>query len=71
MSSLVKPYSTGLHFQVGNTEDLIQQVKWFLANPEQVRQMRQEARAEFESKYTAQANYNQLMEIYAGIGKLP
>jgi hypothetical protein len=33
--------------------------------------MRQEARAEFESKYTAQANYNQLMEIYAGIGKLP
>lgn len=64
ISSLVKPYSTGLHFQVGNLEDLVAQVKWFLSNPEKVSQMRQKARSEFESKYTAQENYNKLIKIY-------
>lgn len=68
MSTLVKPYRTGLHFQAGNAEDLIIQVKWVLSNPENVAQMRQEARSEFESKYTAQENYHRLVKIYSEIG---
>jgi glycosyltransferase involved in cell wall biosynthesis len=70
MSSLVKPYSTGLHFQAGNSEDLVAQVRWVLANPEKLAQMRQEVRFKFESQYTAQDNYRQLMAIYTGVYRL-
>lgn len=67
MSSLVSPYNTGLHFQAGSPEDLATKVQWILTNPEQLAQMRLASRSEFESKYTAQENYDRLMEIYTKI----
>jgi len=67
MSSLVKPYLTGLHFQSGNREDLVTKVQWVLANSEKLPEMRQAARSEFESHYTAQENYRQLIAIYRGV----
>jgi glycosyltransferase involved in cell wall biosynthesis len=39
-------------------------VEWLLAHPAALARMRREARAEFEAKYTAERNYEMLMEIY-------
>ena len=64
ISEIVVDGRTGLHFQPGVASDLVDKVKWVLANPEKLSQMRQEARLEFEAKYTAQKNYKQLIEIY-------
>lgn len=64
VSSLVESGRTGLHFRPGDPDDLVDKVEWALAQPEQLAKMRQQARAEFESHYTARQNYKQLMKIY-------
>lgn len=64
IAELVNHNRTGLHFRPGDPADLADKVEWILANPSQLAQMRQEARQEFETKYTAQQNYQRLMEIY-------
>ena len=64
MSSFVTPYETGLHFQLGKADDLVTQVEWAIAHPEQILQMRQNARTEFEIKYTSSESYQQLIKIY-------
>ena len=55
---------TGLHFRPGDPEDLAAQVEWMLTHPAGVAQMRRESRGEFEAKYTAERNYQMLMDIY-------
>jgi glycosyltransferase involved in cell wall biosynthesis len=65
MSSLVIPHKTGLHFQPGNADDFIAQIRWLMANPGALAQMRETTRLEYESKYTPDQNYHQIMEIYA------
>ena len=65
IAELVEHGRTGLHFRPGDSEDLAAQVEWVLAHPKELASMRQEARAEFEAKYTAKENYRRLMEIYA------
>lgn len=64
MSSLITSGRTGLHCRPGNPEDVAAQVKWALTHSAELTQMRQEARVEFENKYTAEQNYQILMEIY-------
>ena len=64
MSSLIDHAHTGLHFRPGDGEDLAVQVGWALSHPDELSRMRREARAEFEAKYTAERNYERLMEIY-------
>ncbi len=64
IAELVDAGRTGLHYQPGDAADLATKVEWALANPAELAQMRQAARAEFEAKYTAEKNYNQLIEIY-------
>lgn len=64
MADLVDPGRTGLHFKIGDAEDLKSQVEWMLNHPETLAQMRLNARAEFERRYTPQENYRQLMAIY-------
>ena len=64
MSSLITHGHTGLHFQPGNSADLVEQAQWLLANPHELSQMRHKARTEYEAKYTAESNYQQLMEVY-------
>jgi glycosyltransferase involved in cell wall biosynthesis len=63
-SSLIVHCRTGLHFRPNNPGDLTSQVEWVLNHPAEVTQMRQAARAEFEAKYTAQRNYQMLINIY-------
>jgi len=64
IAEVVDAGRTGLHYQPGDAADLAAKVEWALANPAELAQMRLAARAEFEAKYTAEKNYNQLIEIY-------
>jgi glycosyltransferase involved in cell wall biosynthesis len=63
-SSLVEHGRTGLHFRPGDPEDLVAQVEWALTHPAALAHIRRETRAEFEAKYTAEKNYQMLMDIY-------
>jgi len=64
MAELVDHGRVGLRFRPEDPEDLAAQVEWLLSHPEKHARMRRQARAEFEAKYTAERNYQSLMEIY-------
>jgi glycosyltransferase involved in cell wall biosynthesis len=64
VAELVEHGRTGLKFRPGDPEDLATQVEWALSHSAELRRMREEVRAEFEAKYTAERNYRALMEIY-------
>ncbi|ADL07284.1 glycosyltransferase family 4 protein [Thermosediminibacter oceani] len=64
MSNLIDPGRTGFHFRAGDSEDLAAKVEWAWAHTRQLMEMRREARAEYEAKYTAEKNYEMLMNIY-------
>lgn len=62
--SLVQAGQTGRHFVVGNAADLAQQALRLMDNPAGLDAMRATARATYEARYTAAANYRQLRDIY-------
>ena len=64
IAELVDAGRTGLHFQPADPQDLAAKVEWLITHPQVMKQMRQSARAEFETKYTARKNYHQLLQIY-------
>lgn len=64
MKELVDPGRTGLHFNIGDSKDLITKIEWLLDNPQKLAIMRHEARTEFETRFAAQTNYQQLIDIY-------
>ena len=64
LSDLVKDGETGLLVEPGNPRDLADKMTWALAHPEQMIAMGQKARACYESHYTAERNYEQLVAIY-------
>jgi glycosyltransferase involved in cell wall biosynthesis len=55
---------TGLLFNPSDPVDLAAKIRWLQSQPQALEQLRLTARAEFESKYTADLNYQQLIEIY-------
>jgi glycosyltransferase involved in cell wall biosynthesis len=55
---------TGLHFNPGDPEDLAIKVRWAWEHPVEMAEMGRNARCEYEEKYTADKNYDMLMEIY-------
>jgi glycosyltransferase involved in cell wall biosynthesis len=63
-AELVEHGRTGLKFRSGDPEDLITQVGWAMSHSAELRRMREEVRAEYEAKYTAERNYRALMKIY-------
>ena len=64
MEEIVKEGHTGLHFTPGKSEDLASKVKWALAHPEKISEMGRKAFEEYKTKYTAERNYQMLMDIY-------
>ena len=64
MAGIVEDGRTGLHFEPGNPEDLAAKVEWAWNHPKELAEMGREARREYESKYTAERNYEMLMRIY-------
>jgi glycosyltransferase involved in cell wall biosynthesis len=63
-AELIDSGRTGLLFRPGDAEDLAAKVEWAATNPAALTAMRKAARAEFEAKYTAEKNYEMLMNIY-------
>jgi glycosyltransferase involved in cell wall biosynthesis len=64
IAELVDSERTGLLYDPNSPTDLIAQVERMLSDPKQLAKMRQEARVEFEAKYTAQRNYEYIIDIY-------
>ena len=64
MTEIVADGATGRLFAPGNPAELAGAVEWALSHSDEMRRMRLRARAEYEEKYTAEANYARLMAIY-------
>jgi glycosyltransferase involved in cell wall biosynthesis len=64
MAEIVADQCTGLHFTVGDAQDLAHKVEWAWEHPADLAKMGRAARAKYESDYTAKKNYSLLMQIY-------
>jgi glycosyltransferase involved in cell wall biosynthesis len=64
MEEIVDDGRTGLHFVPGDAEDLSRKIEWALCHPSEVAEMGRAARREYESRYTSEKAYAQLMNIY-------
>ncbi|MDX2240316.1 MAG: glycosyltransferase family 4 protein [Leptolyngbyaceae cyanobacterium bins.302] len=64
IAELVDSGRTGLHFHLADSAHLAAQIDWLISHPSEREIMRQESRIEFENKYTAEKNYQQLIEVY-------
>ena len=65
MAELIEDGQTGLLFDPGSAVDLAAKIKWAEANRKHMREMGENARIVYESKYTPEKNYRQLIAIYA------
>jgi glycosyltransferase involved in cell wall biosynthesis len=64
MKEIVADRVTGLHCAAGDAGDLAQKTAWAWSHPIEVSEMGRSARREYEKRYTAERNYELLMEIY-------
>jgi Glycosyltransferase len=64
VQELITPERTGLLFQTDDATELAERVAWGWNHSAAMSRMGLESRAIFESKYTADRNYDSLMEIY-------
>lgn len=64
MADLIRDGETGLLFTPGDAADLARALAWAASHAEEMRRMGEAARREYEEKYTPQANFARLMEIY-------
>lgn len=70
MSSLIDHKRTGMHFRPGDPKDLAAQAEWVSSHPAEVERMRGEIRGEFEAKYSADRNYELLINAYRTAARL-
>ena len=64
ISSMIEYKRTGLFFNPGDSEDLASKTDWIFSHPKELIQMRRAVRAVYEAKYSAEINYEMLMNIY-------
>lgn len=64
MAEAVESGKTGFQFAVNNPDDLAEKTRQLFINSDLNQQMGQNARLEYEGKYTVDANYAALMSIY-------
>jgi glycosyltransferase involved in cell wall biosynthesis len=64
IAEIVEDGRTGFHFQPGKAEDLARVIDLVQTSTSQLASMRLEVRREYELKYTADRNYEQMMSIY-------
>jgi glycosyltransferase involved in cell wall biosynthesis len=67
LGELVENRRTGLTFRASDPRDLAAKVTWAWSHPDEIMQMGYQGRREFETKYTAPANYDSLLAIYNGV----
>jgi glycosyltransferase involved in cell wall biosynthesis len=61
---LVRHGETGVHFRAGDTGELAAAVDWAIGHPQEIASMGMQARTEYLAKYTAERNYQDLMDSY-------
>jgi glycosyltransferase involved in cell wall biosynthesis len=64
IEEIVEDGRTGLLFSPGDAEDLARKVQWAWTHEKEMRAMGKEGRREYETKYTAERNYQMLVDIY-------
>ena len=64
LEDLVEDGRTGLLFRAGDAADLAGAIRRLIGDPTAPARMRVAARSEYESSYSVERNYGQLMEIY-------
>jgi glycosyltransferase involved in cell wall biosynthesis len=64
LKEIVADQRTGIHFVPGNAEDLASKTEWAWTHPREMEEIGEAGRAEFVAKYTAERNYQLLMNIY-------
>ena len=64
LTELVDHGRTGLYHRPGDPANLASKVEWAWTHPREMAEMGCSARREYELKYTAERNYQMLMEIY-------
>jgi glycosyltransferase involved in cell wall biosynthesis len=64
LAELVEPGCNGLLFPSGDARSLAARARELFEDPESLARMRRSARAEYEARYTADANHSILMHIY-------
>jgi glycosyltransferase involved in cell wall biosynthesis len=64
MREMVSHERTGLLFEQGSADDLARQVRLLQRQPALLREMRLNARAEYEARYGAAANVRELLTVY-------
>jgi len=64
MAEIVEDGVTGLHFEAGNSDDLVEKVLWMQSHPEKCQEMGENARRVYLEKYTPEINYKILIQIY-------
>ena len=67
LPSIVEHRKSGIVFEPANPQSLLHEVRTAWEEPGLLERLGREARAEFESKYTEEANYAALMEIYRNV----
>lgn len=67
MSEMVLDGVTGLHFQSGNPGDLASKIQWAIAHPESLKKMGAAAYQTYQTCYTPEVNYRQLLHVYESI----
>jgi glycosyltransferase involved in cell wall biosynthesis len=68
ISEIVSDGVTGRHVRQGDPNDLAEKLEWAVEHPDVLADMGARARGEFETKYTAERNYQQLLEVYRVAG---
>ncbi len=64
LEEVVVDGETGLHFSPNDAADLAETINLAFSSPENLARMRRAARDRFESRYTADENYRQILAIY-------
>ncbi|MFA5688383.1 MAG: glycosyltransferase family 4 protein [Kiritimatiellales bacterium] len=69
-SSLVQDGKTGVFFSLGDEKNLADKIAWAFNHSDEMKKMGERAKEDFEQKYSAEVNYQQLIEIYKTVVKL-
>lgn len=64
LEEIVQDHRTGLHFRAYDPIDLAAKVEWAWTHPAEMDEMGLTGRAEYDMKYTAERNYEMLMQTY-------
>lgn len=64
LAAILRHGVTGLLFEPGNAQDLSETVLRILGEPGLLRALSEQARADYQAKYTPQANYDTLIRVY-------